>query len=293
MMHEVRSIPPAPRRVRLKSLVAHRWPLLAIGGALVVLGCLIAWGMFLQSGGKMSDSFRLDHDPKGVVDNGHIISVKRAGTWDGRQWDEVRYSFPYTIPSETGPGVSTNLSGRSFVAAGTYAEGSRVQIEVLVDQPDVSRVLGGILAQHREWLWARFWIVTIAVPGVLLLLGSLAGLFQLRQVLVHGDVSVGRVTRVANVRFVLPEMLRVTYEFRDHHAVVRSNSHWVRLHGQLGTRLVRQMHTGWLEPMPVLHDRHRPQWNRMLLPQDFLPQSSHHVLPANGAGPKDPDRTIT
>jgi hypothetical protein len=280
MMHEVRSIPPAPRRVRLKSLVAHRWPLLAIGGVLVVLGCLIAWLMFLQSGGKMSDSARLDHDPKAVVD-GRITTVRRAGAWDGQQWDEVSYDFTYQTPN-TGPAGRTNLTSSSFVAAGKYTVGSTVQIEVLVDEPNVSRVLGGILSKDREWLWARFWIATMALPGALLLLGWLAGLYQLRQVLVHGDVSVGRVTAVANVRFVLPEMLRVTYEFRDHHAVTRVNSHWVRLHGQLGDRLVRQMHTGWFEPMPVLHHRRTPQWNRMLLPRDFLPQASHHALPANG-----------
>lgn len=278
MMHEVRSIPPAPRRVRFKSLVAHRWPLLAVGGILVVLGLLIAWLMFLQSGGKMSDSARLDRDPKGIFD-GHVKSVRRAGSWDGKEWDKVDYDFTYPVPDTS---IVMNLSHWSFVAAGEYKAGSPVQIEVLVGDPNVSRVLGGILAQHRDWLWARFWIGTMAMPGVLLLLGWLAGLLQLRRVLVHGDVSVGRVTKVASVHFVLPEMLRVTYEFRDHHAVVRTNSHWVRLHGQLGTRLVRQMHTGWLEPMPVLHDRRTPQWNRMLLPRDFLPQTSHHALPANG-----------
>ena len=139
-----------------------------------------------------------------------------------------------------------------------------------------------VRSRFRAWLQARFWIATMAVPGVLILLGWLAGFFQLRQVLVHGDVSVGRVTAIANVRFVLPEMLRVTYEFRDHRAVTRMNSHWVRVHGHLGERLVKQMHTGWLEPMPVLHDRRLPQWNRMLLPRDFLPHASQHALPANG-----------
>ncbi|HZN40720.1 MAG TPA: hypothetical protein VFD82_18085 [Planctomycetota bacterium] len=276
MMHEVRSIPPAPRRVRLKSLVAHRWPLFAVGGSLVVLGMLIAWLMFLQSGGKMSDSARLDHDPKAVVD-GRILTVRRAGTWDGKQWDEVLYEFTWI-----NTGLQTTLSRTSFVAAGTCAVGSSVQIEVLVDEPNVSRVLGGILAQDWRWLHAPFWIGTMALPGAFLLLAWLAGFFQLRRVLVHGDVSVGRVTAIANVRFVLPEMLRVTYEFRDHHAVARVNSHWVRAHSPLGERLERQMHTGWLEPMPVLHDRRMPQWNRMLLPRDFLPQTSHHALPANG-----------
>ena len=277
MMQEVRSIPPAPRRVRLASLVAHRWPLFAVGGPLVVLGLLVAWLMFLQSGGLMSESARLDRDPKAVVD-GEVTHVRHAGAWDGQQWDEVRCEFTFS----PGTGPSSNLFCSSFVGAEKYTVGSSVTIEVLVDEPNVSRVQGGIRAQDREWLHARFWIWTMTVPGVLLLLGWLAGLLQLRQVLVHGDVSVGRVTTIANVRFVLPEMLRVTYEFRDHHALVRVNSHWVRMHSPLGERLVKQMHTGWLEPMPVLHDRRMPRWNRMLLPRDFLPHTSHHALPANG-----------
>ena len=41
-----------------------------------------------------------------------------------------------------------------------------------------------------------------------------------------------------------------------------------------GMRLHKQQHTGWFEPMPVLHDRRLPQWNRMLLPLDFLPVNS-------------------
>ncbi|HEX6812502.1 MAG TPA: hypothetical protein VF384_12830 [Planctomycetota bacterium] len=266
----MRSIPPAPRRVRLRSLVGHRWPLLAIGSTLLVLGMLIAWLMFLQSGGKLSQGPLLDEGPAADV-VGKITFVSEPLVWDGKQ--EVRYDFHWN---------GVRLSGISFVAGGSCAVGDEVTIEVSTTDPNVSRVKGGVLYPDRAWLQARFWIGTMVVPGVVILLGWLAGFFQLRQVLVHGDVSVGRVTAIANVRFVLPEMLRVTYEFRDHRAVTRVNSHWVRVHGPLGSRLVRQMHTGWLEPMPVLHDRRLPQWNRMLLPGDFLPQASHHALPANG-----------
>jgi hypothetical protein len=35
--------------------------------------------------------------------------------------------------------------------------------------------------------------------------------------------------------------------------------------------LLAQLASGQLEAMPVLHDRRLPQWNRMVLPQDFLP----------------------
>ena len=111
----------------------------------------------------------------------------------------------------------------------------------------------------------------LAVPGALLLVGWLAGVFQLRQVLVHGDVSIGVVHRVRRLPFVLPEMVRVDYTFRDHHAKTRHNHHWVRVHGELGARLLQQHEAGRYEEMPVLHDRRLPQWNRMLLSQDFLP----------------------
>jgi len=72
------------------------------------------------------------------------------------------------------------------------------------------------------------------------------------------------------VRWLLPEVVAVYYEFRDHHAVMRPGRHWVRAHSILGARLIHQVHTGWFEPMPVLHDRRFPQWSRMVLAGDFL-----------------------
>jgi hypothetical protein len=112
----------------------------------------------------------------------------------------------------------------------------------------------------------------MALPGALLLAVWLAGAFQLRQVLRHGDVSIGTVHRVRRVPFLLPEMLSVDYTFRDHHAKTRHNRHWVRAHGKLGSRLLAQMTDSRYEELPVLHDRALPQWNRLLLPADFWPQ---------------------
>lgn len=273
MQHEVRSIPPAPRRVRLRALLAHRWPLLAIGGAMTVIGSLIAWLMFLQSGGKFSLGPRLDLGPTRLVE-ATVRAVLDPVDFDGRTWQDVRYTFEH--------GSGSRLSGGSFVPAGTCSVGQQVQVEYLEADPNVSRVLGGVLHIDRKWLRGRFWVVIMTVPGALILLAWLAGVFQLRQVLVHGDVSVGRVLAVEPVRFVLPEMLRVAYEFRDHRAATRKNQHWVRAHGVLGLRLSQQGSRRRYEPIPVLHDRRLPQWNRLLLPQDFLrsttPDATIHEL---------------
>ncbi|HEX5053414.1 MAG TPA: hypothetical protein VFZ65_16675 [Planctomycetota bacterium] len=273
MRHEVRSIPPAPRRVRMRPLLAHRWPLLAVGGASSVLGCLFAWLMFLQAGGKPRDQQLLREGPVVTVP-GTIGPMEHARVrWDGHDWQRVNYTFDWH---------GGTLKGECFVPAGRQTTEDRVEVEVLPGRLEINCIVGGLISMDRTWLQPRFWLGVMVVPGALLLLGWAASFFQLRQVLVHGDVSVGRITAIRPVPVVLPEMLCVAYEFRDHRAVARRNRHWVRLHGELGARLARQMQSTRFEEMPVLHDRRLPQWNRMLLPQDFLPQTSEQVMPANG-----------
>ena len=279
MQYEVRSIPPAPRRARLQPLLAHRWPLLISGGLMVVFGSLIAWAMFLQSSGTFSWGQRLDTGPTLTVE-GTVQKVLPAVHFDDRDWDDVHYLATWQTqplsPSDAPPDPATTTShevqlyGCSFVPAGRYITGDTVPIEVLSDEPNIHRVQGGVLRADRRWLYAQFWIVALVIPGALILLSWLTAMFQLRQVLVHGDVSVGRVIVVLPVRYVLPEMLSVRYEFRDHRAQMRKNRHWVRARGALGQRLRNWSIHNPSEALPVLHDRKFPQWNRLLLPQDFL-----------------------
>lgn len=268
MMHELRSIPPAPRRIRLRPLLAHRWPLLALGASLVVNGTLLAWFVFLYR----SADLQLAAGPTVRV-RGIVTRVETPIDWDGRAMERVHCRFEWRdAPRE----------GISFVDADRCAVGDDTAIEVLATDDNVNRIVGGFVQQDRTWLRADFWLARIVVPGSLMLLGWLAGSFQLRQVLVHGDATVGRVLTIEEVRRVLPRMLRVRYEFRDHRAVLRRGGHWVRVNGELGARLQRQVRSGRFEPMPVLHDRRLPYWNRMILPQDFLPRGTHVTQPADG-----------
>lgn len=267
MMQDVRSIPPAPRRVRPGPLVAHRWPLLAAGGALTALGGLVAWLMFLQQGGKYSDSVRLDRGPCAIV-TGTVQHVGAPFVQGDRTLRWVGYEFAWLADPH-----AITLMGQSFVPEPAPAAGDHVDVEVLVDEPHRSRIVGGLAMIDRAYLHPRFWLAAVVAPGGLLLLGWLAGAFQLRHVLVHGDVSIGRVVALAPVPLVLPQMLRIDYEFRDHRAIVRRAGHWVRLHGALGMRLLEARRRG-AEPLPVLHDRHDPQRSRVVLPEDFLPEST-------------------
>lgn len=264
MKSEVRAIPPAPRRIRLRPLFAHRWPLLAVGTFLAIGGALIAWLMFLQSGGKSSDATKLDEGPTQRV-TAKVTRVLPPVTFDGKDWEDVRYDFQWLAEPQT-----LAMEGHSFVRAGLCRPGNEVPVEVFRDDPNINRIIGGILGMDRAWLRARFWLVAFAVPGGLLFLGWLAGAFQLHKVLVHGDVAVGTIHRVTVVPLLLPQMLAVDYTFRDHRATTRHNRHWVRMHGALGARLVEQLDSRRFEEMPVLHDRALPQWNRMVLPDDFL-----------------------
>jgi len=273
MMHEVRSIPTAPRRIRLRPLLAHRWPLFFVGALCVVAGSLCSWMLFLASGAKPSDQRRLDRGPVEVVS----AVVERVDE-PTRQDDGAPIEWPDHIPRQTVHYSFTfrdlPLSGASFAKVGVFHQGDQVDVELLPQEPNRNRIRGTLLHLDRVWLQPETWLGALVVPGILLLLGWLAGVFQLWQVLSNGDVSVGTVTSARPVRFVLPEMLSVRFEFRDYRARVRNSRHWVRLRSELGMRLMRQQHTGWFEPMPVLHDRRLPQWNRMLLPLDFLSVNS-------------------
>lgn len=276
MRSEVREIPPAPRSVRLRPLLAHRWPLLFVGGALVVLGGLIAWAMFLQSGARLGYGPRLARGPTSEV-TGEVLEVGNVRAFSGREWQAIKYRFSWRENQQQVP-----IHELSFVPAGEYAVGDAVQVRVLDHDANVSCAVGGVAHVYRAWLYPRFWLAFAVVPGALILLGWLAGVFQLRQVLMHGDVSVGRVLSVQRVRWLVPEMLVVAYEFRDHRATVRKNRHWVRARGALGHRLLHARRPLGSEALPVLHDRRLPQWNRILLPQDFL-RSGQVELPPVGA----------
>jgi len=264
MRNEVREIPPAPRGVRLRPLLAHRWPLLFCGSALVVLGSLIAWAMFLQSGARLGYAPRLAAGPTSEV-TGVVTEIGRPRRFSGREWQPIKYRFSWGRD-----GQAVEIHELSFVPANRYAVGDAVKVRVLDQEPNVSCAEGGVAHAYRSWLYPRFWFVYAVVPGALLLLGWLAGVFQLRQVLVHGDVSTGRVLAVKPVRWILPEMLQVSYEFRDRRATIRKNRHWVRARGALGQRLLRSKSPSRNEELPVLHDRRLPHWNRILLSQDFL-----------------------
>jgi hypothetical protein len=250
-------------------MLAHRWPLLVIGGNLVVLGSLIAWAMFLQSSGTFSWGQRLDNGPTEVIE-GIVQKMQSAIRFDDQDWDDVHYLAPWLPEDSSSQQQGIDLYGCSFVPAGSYKLGDAVPVEVLTKFPNINRVQGGVLRADRRWLYAQFWIVAMVIPGALILLTWLTSMFQLRQVLVHGDVSVGRVAEVRPVKHVLPEMLLVTYEFRDHRARMRKNRHWVRARGALGNRLKNWTINSRDEALPVLHDRRLPHWNRLLLPQDFL-----------------------
>jgi hypothetical protein len=277
MRNEVRLIPTAPRRVRPLPLLAHRWPLLAIGGTLTLVGGLCAWMLLLARGAFASDQRRLDAGPVAQT-TAQITRIDeplrdggQAVRWpDGIQRQCVHYTFTWR---------DVECRGQSFVRLGSHRPGDMVTIELLPEEPNRNRTLGGLLYLERSWLQPENWLGTLVVPGGLLLLGWLAGVFQLRKVLVHGDVSLARVTAIEPVRGLIPEMLRVQFEFRDHRAVLRPGRHWVRVHSELGARLLRGRETGVTVQLPVLHDRMFPQWSRLVLVQHFLPASPEPVDP--------------
>jgi len=170
MMHEVRSIPTAPRRIRLRPLLAHRWPLFFFGTLCVIVGGLTSWMLFLASGAKPSDERRLNRGPveivSAVVTRVEAPTVENNGTpieWPDRiQRQAVHYSFTFR---------DLQLSGTCFAKVGVFHEGDPADVELLPQEPNRNRIQGTVLHIERAWLLPENWLSAVVVPGILLLLG--------------------------------------------------------------------------------------------------------------------------
>ena len=90
----MRNIPPAPRRLRLRPLLAHRWPLWALGAIPTAVGVMVAWAMFLQSGGKFSLGPTLDRGPVETA-TAVVRQVNPPVDIDGRRREEVVYELRF------------------------------------------------------------------------------------------------------------------------------------------------------------------------------------------------------
>lgn len=105
--------------------------------------------------------------------------------------------------------------------------------------------------------------VTI-VPGSIVLLLYFRSVLTRFRLLRHGDVTVAESFRAHRVRMPGPMTFRVEFWFRDHHAEVRTGSHWVRARSRLG----EAVHSGE-RSLLVVHERRRPHRHQLVSIEDF------------------------
>jgi hypothetical protein len=192
-----------------------------------------------------------------------VISTEAPRKVDGAPHEVIHYRFA---------SGGREFDGTAFAPAGRFRPQDAVTVELLENEPNRNRIVGTRLHVAKAWLDPGLWFATLVVPGLLLLLGWLAGVFHLRHIVVHGDVSVATVLQIERLRWVLPATLSVRYSFKDHRAILRRGRHWVRVRGPLGQRLL-SWHGDGPQTLPVLHDRRYPQWNRLAVAPDFAPDS--------------------
>lgn len=273
MVREIRGIPPAPRRVLWRSVLGHRWPVGLAAFVLAIYGGVWTWMLFLGQSGLARDGRRLDHEAS-IRLPARIVRVDPdiGRLPDGSAAERCVYEFEHR---------GQRLQGQSYAAAGRHQPDTQVEIELLPHEPVISRIRGEAVHLLPAWVEPGHYLATVLVPGLLLGLAYLASVFHLRHVLVHGDAGVARVLSVRPVRGLLPEMLSVRFEFRDHRADLRRSRHWVRAHSALGTRL-RAVRGDAPLMVPVLHDRRFPQHCRLVWPDGFL----------RGPLPVDPETSL-
>ncbi|MEM7202614.1 MAG: hypothetical protein AAF628_20265 [Planctomycetota bacterium] len=259
-MKEVREIPPATRRVRWIPAMGHRWPLGAFGIALAVYGGLLALMLHQVAGGKASDDRLLGTELTEHAE-ATILEVKPIGqTLNGATYDQVSYQFA---------AGSTQRYGKCYAPAGRYVaargEGSDYAsdgiAEFLPDRPEINRLLGGQI-NVLPTLTAPV-LGLIVLPGILFALLWAHGVLDLRRMMSRGDVAVADLTRIEQMRWLVPLTLRIDYRFRDHRAQWRVGRHWVRKRSELGESLLAS------DRAVLVHDRTRPQFSRLVAPSDF------------------------
>lgn len=252
-----------------RKVLGYRWPLAAATFVLVVYGGVMNWMLFLANSARTEDAARLERGPR-VALTAVVTAAEPAATADAPARQRVDYTFSADGQQWTGRGVAPRAS---------YADHHPIRVEYLAGEPRLNRIVDAPVDTRAPWFDPGDAFALLLVPGLLLGLGYLAGVFHLRRVLAHGDVGIAAVASVRRVRWCLPDTLAVRFQFRDHRAQERTGRHWVRAHSALGERLTVMQHTGAFDRVPVLHDRRFPQHCRLVLPEDFAPDR-HPVDPA-------------
>jgi hypothetical protein len=290
MALELRDIPTAPRCVRWHAVVWRAFGACLAGAVLLVYGGVLTLLLWISDRGSYYTEADRSLDRERVIHVGRVTEVDARSSWRGDAMDLVRFRFT------ADDGIAQE--GASFFAPGVHGVGEEVEVEYSPRTGD-SRVLGGSLVQPMEATETAFWATV--VPGAALLLLWVAAVRRLRRVLRNGDVTIAEPVEVRRVPFMVPTMLEVRFRFRDRSARVREGHHWVRARSELGERLstaaVRPsseprvlwtpkrglapvVPTDWqtvrstdLPRLCVIHDRTRPQANRLVAASDFSPAS--------------------
>lgn len=270
MLQEIRKIPPAPREVRWRAVLWHRWPIALFGFVFAVYGGVFTLMLYFAAGGKPSDEARLDREAstaRGQVTEIRVVEAGDPGI------DEVVYRFE--------DAVGVFRIGDSFAEGSLYRVSNPVTVEFLAGEAGINRIAGTRLGLLPRWVQPSLFLGLLVLPGLLALGLWFQGVFDLKRMMGTGDVGVAEILEIRRQPLVLPSMLAVCYRFRDHRAIPRVGRHWVRARSALGEELST-------EPthMPVLHHRRWPQFSRLALVCDFRGDASATPASAGQVRPR-------
>ncbi len=158
MFREIREIPPAPREVRWRAVLWHRWPIALLGFALAVYGGAFTLMLFFAAGGKASDDARLDRRSRTAV--AEITDVWPLAA-DGTGVEQVIYAF------EDAWGQVRD--GASYAEAGLHAAPGRATVEYLAEEPGINRLEGTQLSLLPAWVEPSLFLGLLVLPGMLAL----------------------------------------------------------------------------------------------------------------------------
>jgi hypothetical protein len=261
MTREVHDVPPAPRRVRWRAVAWHRWPLALAGFLLSVYGGLFGLMFGFAGTGSLSRT-----DQKLTAGLGDGSTQRVAGLVAGVEAvpERLRGAGLEVVRFEYEHARAGAARGQCFAPAGRFRTGDRVTVEYDVAHGELSRIVGTRVTLVSLLAFARDWFGWVVAPGLCALLLWFGSVLRLRHLLAHGDVAAVEILSARAVRGVIPNMLAVQFQFRDHRAELRRGRHWVRQRSALGVRLGDEPRR-----LAVVHDRRHPRRCRLVLASDF------------------------
>ncbi len=257
MTAEPSELPPPPRRIARRAILAFRWPLGLVGGFVCVFATVM--GLVLLAGDDFRSPFPdWDLDAAGELAR-REATVEQVTAVGMRLRSHAVWAIDYSFPLDEG---GARERGRCYALDGPWRPGQQRQLEYLPHDVTIHRLRG--TTRSRSALWLGWYLPWLWGPAVLLFAFWLVGCWRTAVVLRHGRAVPARLLSARTTRFTNPPQVVVRYAFDAGHDGEQRGWRWLPRRSPLA-ELVLALRPGDVLPgLQAVFLEERPGRHRLL-----------------------------